>query len=152
MCSYHSTLLVMLLLKKILTSHESSYHHTVKAYKQEELWNKALLNSATYLYCCNLNWVSAVVFSPFWKFKYHIHIAYYWRWKFFAVSHLYLHSQNKFRSYQLLQTFIVFTCMHLPKNFRGCKVISEKRKTFSPRIISNIRYTSCELEYSNNFH
>ena len=66
--------------------HEPGCYHTIKTMvcKQEELWNKVSLNSATYLYCYNSNWVSiaaVTIEKPSLHFEiYHILIIFFTAW------------------------------------------------------------------------
>ena len=61
--------------------------------------------------------------------------------KAFTVSRLDLHSTKNVHGYQLLQTFIIFTCKYSPKILCGCKAIHKKCESFSPWI--NKQYTVC---------
>ena len=71
--------------------------------------------------------------------------------KTFAISHLYLHSQNNVHGYQLLLALIVH-CIHMQnfvKKLHGCKVIHKKCESFSVWMISNVWYSPDRIHFNS---
>ena len=71
-----------------------------------------------------------LMFSYIHHIVYIPYIAYYLRWKTFAVPCLYLYARKNVHNYHLLQAFIVFTCKNLPKSFHGCESIGKRTCEF----------------------